>query len=670
MKKRVWAALLAAAMCLGLLAGCGETATGESAVVYLTADNELNLLKSLSPDSGAIELTDRAADPDVFQENPRMLAYRYQQGYTAANPAGGMLWPTADGKSLYFLARVNDNTATLYRADLTQLKPDSDKNDTYIEKVDSSVLLYHVQLAGSGLLYAKSGDNGNRLYYHDGKESVKFTDASWEELWLTDDGKGILYLSVNQSDSEKSLYYQPLDASADREKLAANVSNAYYTNGVLLYTKYRDGKYDIYTSAPGQEGEKLVSGASGDQTVWGKTFYYTVDDSQEIPLYQFVDDPNPPANSDYDPNTPATTPPWEPYREDYRLDPYSDTLEDYERASGVSYVEWCENRLEMNADTELLFKEEMDRRHGPFYDEAAYQAAREEYDDWYRQSEAVALRRQLKSDTITVSRTQLYFFNGTESALICDDVNRIRYMDAAAQTVLYNKNQRGAVTGKLPIDEIYEVYQVREWYDEQMYSAATGSQWYYTIGSAAEGEVELEGDWEALGLLNGGKEFLVRLYENSELVSYPVENGMLGKRVSVAEDVTGCQVTKDKSAVYYYQNVSDGSGDLRRYQNGASETLASDVTWNFDANSNCIYSDGVVLALREPGSSGGTLLRFEKGESTRIADDVTYYLRLDGQRVVYLSDDNLYLYDGKERQRLSSDVALVWSPGMMTGVLL
>lgn len=667
MRKKAWAALLAAAMCLSLLAGCGSSGTdaGAGAVIYLTAENELQLKKNIPADGEAIKLTDRAADPEVYREYSSYLPDQFNlETRVGGRLEGPLVWQSKDGAALYFLARVGYDTATLYRADIGQMKPGSDKNDTCIEKLDGGVFTNSVRQAADGLLYEKSGDSGRRLYYYNGRESIKLIDGGWEESRLTDGETGLLYMTRNQVDGTRTLYYQPLTEDGEREKLAAGITSFYYTNGVLLYTKYRDGAYDIYTGGPGQESTKLVSGAGSTLSAWGKSFYYEVISHQELPLSQFVDDPNAPADI---PSGTAPSP-RDPSPEDFRLDVYRSTVEEFERASGVSYVEWCENRLEMNAETEELFKEEMDRRYGPLYDTEAYEAERAEYEEWLRREEYDSLRRQLRNRSVTVSQTQLYFFNGTESALICDDVSTVIYRDAASQTALYSKNQRGAVTEKLSISDIYDANQVEDWYYEQAQVTSESGLWYYTIGAAAEGELEMDGDFYVLGLLNGGKELLLKLSDNSEVVSLPVTDGVLGKSVSIAEDVYTYQVSQDQSAVYYYENVSDGTGDLRRYQNGVSEALATDVSCSDYVPSNCVYSDGVTLGLRDLGSSGGTLTRFEKGESTRVADDVTYYLRLSAQNILYLSDGNLYAYDGKEKQRLASDACLMWSTAAMDGV--
>ena len=46
-----------------------------------------------------------------------------------------------------------------------------------------------------------------------------------------------------------------------------------------------------------------------------------------------------------------------------------------------------------------------------------------------------------------------------------------------------------------------------------------------------------------------------------------------------------------------------------------------------------------------------------------MSDDVNVYFYLDTNRIVYLADGNLYLYNGKESDRLAKDVDLVWYSG-------
>ena len=49
------------------------------------------------------------------------------------------------------------------------------------------------------------------------------------------------------------------------------------------------------------------------------------------------------------------------------------------------------------------------------------------------------------------------------------------------------------------------------------------------------------------------------------------------------------------------------------------------------------------------------------GEATVIDDNVTQYIRVDESTVLYISDGDLYSYNGTESKKLKSDVEKIWS---------
>ncbi|MEG2455086.1 MAG: hypothetical protein RSC08_02435, partial [Oscillospiraceae bacterium] len=655
----------------------GGTAS-ESSVIYLTTENEFQLTKNLSADSEPVQLTDRAADTEVYQNDPSFLSSRFQSNYSTTTPAGnGMLWSSADGKILYFLARMSYDTATLYRTEPGKLKAGSDKNDTYIEKLDSGVLHGSVRVTPAGLLYEKSGDSGRRLYYYNGQESIKLLEGSWEDIQVTADGAGILYGLTSSDDGTTSLYYQPFASDGEKEKLATNVSRFYYTDGVLLYTKSQDDKRDVYTVAPGQESVKLISDVVGVRNIWGKSFYYTALKESQIPITSLVEG-----------EWSSRPSPAKPTEEQYSLDIDSssvwelsaildgaETYDSWWDVGGLLYSDF--ESYKPNFDSERD-SEENQNRYKTFLRErwgytdkvknsSAYEYAMEHYNEAVSRDSAI---NEAMQGTYTQQATELYFYDGTAPRLICGSViSDSVTTDARAQFALYKKLSLDMKTEKIKIEDVTDINDVYSWYNSEQPAVDTDLR-YYTIGAAAEGELEQEGNWTMLGLLSGGKELILKLTENGELVSYPVQDGVLGKPTSVAEDASFQLISEDEKALYFYEDVSDGAGDLCRYQDGTAKTLASDVCASDGIRMNGVYTDDVVLALRDLSSSGGTLTLFRDGESTRVADDVTYYLRLSAQNILYLSDGNLYFYNGKEKQRLSSDVSMVWSAALLAGIMV
>ena len=80
-----------------------------------------------------------------------------------------------------------------------------------------------------------------------------------------------------------------------------------------------------------------------------------------------------------------------------------------------------------------------------------------------------------------------------------------------------------------------------------------------------------------------------------------------------------------------------------------------------------IYDDNVVLAYTGLNQNHGhELTLFEGGEErSSIAEDVTEYIRIDKSKFLYISDNDLYCFDGKEKKLIQSDVDIFWTLSKM-----
>ena len=128
----------------------------------------------------------------------------------------------------------------------------------------------------------------------------------------------------------------------------------------------------------------------------------------------------------------------------------------------------------------------------------------------------------------------------------------------------------------------------------------------------------------------------------------------------------------DDSTLYYYisdENAdytdSSSSADLYSCSSGTSTLLAEDVVMTDKAVN--LYSDGVILAYTDCTVDSDYVYRYEltmidsDGEATIIGDNVTQYIRIDESTVLYISDGDLYVYNGTESKKLKSDVDKIWS---------
>ena len=101
--------------------------------------------------------------------------------------------------------------------------------------------------------------------------------------------------------------------------------------------------------------------------------------------------------------------------------------------------------------------------------------------------------------------------------------------------------------------------------------------------------------------------------------------------------------------------------DIYKVTDGEKVRLAQDVV----SSDLQLYEDGNLFAYtdyRYYGDQGsGELAIFNPaGEKKKVGDDVTQYVRVDKNKVLFISDDKLYLFDGKEKESLQNDVEQIW----------
>ena len=144
-----------------------------------------------------------------------------------------------------------------------------------------------------------------------------------------------------------------------------------------------------------------------------------------------------------------------------------------------------------------------------------------------------------------------------------------------------------------------------------------------------------------------------------------ISGGVVGDFKNVTDDAVVLSV--DGSTLYYasgsYQNSDVTYCDLYSCSSGTSTRLARDIMLS---NIN-LYSDGVILAYTGYRSYYGYELTMidAKGDATLIADNVTQYIRVDKSTLLYISDGDLYYYNGKEKSFVRSGVVWFWCQNAM-----
>lgn len=149
--------------------------------------------------------------------------------------------------------------------------------------------------------------------------------------------------------------------------------------------------------------------------------------------------------------------------------------------------------------------------------------------------------------------------------------------------------------------------------------------------------------------------------EDSEMtLSYaPVKDGEAGKFKVVSDEAS--VISLQEKVLYYADGIDDGdtheTADVYACEGGESTCLVRDVM-----QGSYLYEDGVVLAITDYSRDGYELTYVRaNGKDSFLADDVSLFRRIDGKHVLYISDGDLYCYDGKDKETIQQDVEYVWT---------
>ena len=635
------------------------------------------------------------------------------------SPDGNLLAFSPDGKYLYYYTKYDsDNeTGTLCRAEFGKLKEKTSKNDKYIEIIDTDVKISFRFLDDGSVTYQ---NDDNTLYYFNGEDPVQIAKEV-SDYYTSESGK-IVYETGNYSDGY-TLYGVALNDVDNKIKLASNIEDVYSASDFdnIFYTKYEDdGNQTLYVVGFEKDAEKLVENVIGFNTI-GDTEYFTAENGAKLNLYDFVEDPY--AESDED--RPAPDPdnfsiPEYSYEMVYGDDlNESDFDELYTSCTEALYwfgestwradsmieslpLNWGDESDEpvairtatqqfidefadsANEDGYILVTDEVKAalkninaaakeedwkwlwlcckkyQSGTTIDQEKYD---EVYNEWYAENERVKLRKELQDEENAFDIFTLYYCGNGKVNTVSDTVIDGEIFNGG---VLYNTADM--ITEKVKIDELYSVYDVEDLFDfeyaaENYVLLEDGSTCRMSAG-AAETFAEADDDSSAWLYFNGKEVFMCE--EDGTMSVATISGGVVGDFSIVSDDAEILSTVDD--TLYYasgmYENNDNAYYDLYSYEKGTSTCLAKDI---LRGDLFKLYDDGVILAYTgHRSNSGFELTMFDgKGESTLIADDVTRYIRVDKSTLLYISDGDLYVYDGKEKNMVRTDVDDVWSQNFM-----
>ena len=630
----------------GLMGGGGS----KSLYAYLNDDYELMYLPSLSQDAESVEISDKTGFSTSVQFAP-------------------------DGKTLYF----TDADNSLYEVAVVGLTKEGGKPERIKKDVSS------FQMLQDGRILFREYDSG-RLNVYDGEETFTLV-KEYDSYQLSEDHKTLYYTELDDGGA-RTLYRIAIDKDAGKEKLLDG-ADVIYTSWDSETLVYGEGGYTygaspddgdrntlaIYACKPGEKAEKLIDdvySVTGIQVDGDKvSFHYWVQNVDKRTLYDFVTDSN--ASSDA---AVLAEPPTSPSSWDYAPASHPDGLY---IENGVIYCRDNKGNAFPVDTSALQAQQNLPPEQLSYWDvlpiaraecNARYEQAREEYNTAYQAWQAAnsreSLRRSLQSSEYTQTSYELYHFDGAKpQEPIADDIFSANGHIGAGVFLYKKANTSGGTVGDVAdLDGYYDVY-------TRLESGSNDSDWYQNVGGKESvlDDIDSEASFSSSWVLNGS-ELVLRVTEDDDtsLQSFTVGAEALTFNSVILDDeddFSGVQKGADsagKDVLYLFTEVSEDSrsneptGDFCVYRDGKLETIAKEIFGVFILDdSGATY---VVTDIDREGNAELALLK--DGELTTISDEASGGWFLDGTQVLYTSDEDLYLWNGKESVRVARDVLRVW----------
>ena len=625
----------------------------DKALVYIK-DDSLYYTSNMDKDKEALKVTDLKMSKDDY----------YYKSW---------LNLTESGKYIYFYSSFNaDGNGTLCRIRTSKISKNEDKNDAAVEKINSNVSSYSL-IDDDTFLYKKGGD---KLYYFNGKEDVDIDKNVTSYRYLRDE-KAVLY--VGGSKSKLCLYYLK---KGETEELASNVDslvNAYNENFIVYrksveYTTadgYNATRTDYYYTDLKGQGDKIDSDIYRLVTVDGEqeTVYFVKTNQIGGCLYDFVDDiylggkeiPEPQktdffvACTEYDAMS--------DYDRDY-YSRYPDAKERYfygwlstDSSTGMKYTAHY-----VDGDYVYFYYDE-DAEQWYRLNQQAYDEANKEYAAFKNLDN---LRQNLKDYSYQVETYDLYkLVKGSDPECLAEgiDANSLDY-SADAGLFLYEKTPAvGDVkVGIDKFDNVYAAYDLinkaihPEYYDDSEDQTNEIEIYYYLAG---EKQLDTKEFGEITGLNSltvsqDCKQVVVGAAgEDANYVLYNISGSELKDGTALDEDAYRGKWVDNTYYFYVLDDPEDEEGDLCKFVKGKTEVVLKRVT----VNEITYYGEDDIYAVMDSpeynnyGRAATLRLYNAKGDDIKVDTDVTAYTYINSKRVVYMQDDDLYIYNGKEKTR-------------------
>ena len=621
----------------------------------------------------------------------------------------GDLYFTPDGTYIYYFSKLDSQygSGTLCRAEYGKMKANSSKNDRYITVVATNASHNFDILDDGTLLY--TNEDGT-LYYFDGESSEQIArDVRFYET-ETDDKGNVIYLVQDENGTRESssiMYLTNLEKLNQREKLDDDLGSlvGLTDEGEIIYTKYTTEGVDLYRMTLDSPDPQLM-----DENVSlyryrdGQVIYSVLKEKRG--LDEFVDGVkvSNPIN-----------------RDDYQIPSYS-----YYYINSVSDVASYDG-LCASCDTTLKFFRDVLGTSASIEEAAEsgdsvvstacrsflnkYQDYETNDDGFIEVNESVQADLQLlaqacgapdqwyllcigKRQTSTTYDWDAYYA-AVEQAAMWEDLQNKELYNLPIYTLKKMENGESEVilddlsicgnssdliltasvedlTSRVKIEEISSAWDLEDQLSENLnqYSRALIYQKDngQMIEVSSQDVIEMAQDGNITDIACAGENLFV---ENGDSVLYvsAIENGVADDFtvLSDAAEILGVEDGKLYYQEGYYTDDENAYVDLCVWENGETSRLLTDV----NPTTIWIYDDGSVVAktYQDYDGAGELILLNEKGEKTILADEVTSFVRIEASELLYISDQDLYVYNGKEKTRVANDVDRIWCRETMAPVV-
>ena len=531
-----------------------------------------------------------------------------------SDEVSGGVYFSPDGKYIYFFEQAPEDYeeyCDLYRIACSQAGKEGERP----ERVSSKVFRYQFTLLDNGgAVYLKESGSSADLYCYDGESDFKLADEVYS--FTVDSGEDYAYYTqMDEDDGTRRLSRIALKEDGREEEIleGADIIYSALDAEILLYGEAKSsgsewsdaGIYDVYSVKPGEREELVAEEACSVRNVdteGGKlSFTYMTQETETHTLYDFVSDSTAAADAAVQ----------EPLQDDF--------------ITGYSEWGWAE------------------------YDWDAYYAA---WDAWYAVSSRVSMREQLKENKYDLVTYTLHRYSEGTDTTVSAGLSDYPVSLAEKNIYLYGKTDQ----------EVSQVVDLSElsYYSEIYNYIGTAEQTMYQNVNGVESELDLE-DWTGVdGIFSAGDNQLVLLLRDEDgqaLVACGVENDALVLGDVLEDEDFSVRYSGQEDTLYYFADIdSDGSsGSLTSYTGGEAAVVAKDA-W-------CVMllEDGTAFKLEDWESGLGSLYVVNDGKDERIDDDVSAVEILSPDRVLYISDNDLYLWEKGESVRLARDVIGVWA---------